>query len=76
MGTSVTYLHLSQIWSKKGMPRKVRIDSVGALQHKLMISCADVARTLRISPATVSAATSRGADLLKLEKLHQELMEK
>jgi len=40
-----------------------------------MISCADVARTLRISPAAVSRATSRGPELLNLEKIQKELME-
>jgi hypothetical protein len=42
--------------------------------RKLMISCADVARALNISPATVSRATSRGAKLSNLEQIQKELL--
>jgi hypothetical protein len=42
--------------------------------RRLMISCADVARNLRISPATVSRAASRGASLPNLKQLQKELL--
>ncbi len=42
--------------------------------RKLMISCADVARALNISPATVSRATSRGAQLSNLEQIQKKLL--
>ena len=42
--------------------------------RKLMISCADVARTLRISPATVSRAASRGSELSNLKHLQNHLI--
>ncbi len=42
--------------------------------RKLMISCADVARELRISPATVSRAASRGASVANLKQIQKELM--
>jgi hypothetical protein len=42
--------------------------------RKLMIRCADVARALNISPATVSRATSRGAKLSKLEQIQKILL--
>ena len=43
--------------------------------HKLLISCADVARNLRISPATVSRAASRGTSLPNLRQIQKELLE-
>jgi len=42
--------------------------------RKLMISCADVARKLGISPATVSRAASRGTSLPDLKQIQKELM--
>ena len=42
--------------------------------RKLMISCADIARALNISPATVSRATRRGAKLSNLEKMQKKLL--
>jgi hypothetical protein len=42
--------------------------------RKLMIRCADVARALNISPATVSRATSRGVKLSKLEQIQKILL--
>ncbi len=40
--------------------------------RKLKISCAEVARTLRISPATVSRATSRAAGIKNLKQLQNQ----
>jgi hypothetical protein len=37
-----------------------------------MISCADVARALNVSPATVNRATSRGAELSNLEQIQKK----
>jgi hypothetical protein len=42
--------------------------------RKLMISCADVARTLRISPAAVSRATSRGVAITNMKQLQDKLL--
>jgi hypothetical protein len=42
--------------------------------RRLKIGCADVARKLRISPATVSRAASRGADLPDLKQIQRELL--
>jgi putative transposase len=42
--------------------------------RKLMISCADVARTLRISPATVSRATSRAVAITNMKQLQDKLL--
>jgi chromosomal replication initiation ATPase DnaA len=42
--------------------------------RRLKISCADVARKSRISPATVSRAASRGADLPDLKQIQRELL--
>ena len=42
--------------------------------RKLMISCADIARRLKISPATVSRAASRGAALENLKQLQEQLL--
>ena len=42
--------------------------------RRLKISCADVARKLRISPATVSRAASRGADLPNLKQIQKEFL--
>ncbi len=42
--------------------------------RKLMVSCADVARALNISPATVSRAASRGAELSNLEQIQKKLL--
>ncbi len=42
--------------------------------RKSMISCADVARTLRISPATVSRATSRGVAITNMKQLQDKLL--
>jgi chromosomal replication initiation ATPase DnaA len=41
---------------------------------KLTISCADVVRKLRISPATVSRADSRGTSLPNLKQIQKELL--
>jgi REP element-mobilizing transposase RayT len=42
--------------------------------RRLKISCADVARKLRISPATVSRAASRGAGLPNLKQIQKEFL--
>ena len=42
--------------------------------RKLMISCADVARKLTISPTTVSRAASRATSLPKLKQIQKELL--
>ena len=42
--------------------------------RKLKISCAEVARTLRISPATVSRATSRAAGIKNLKQLQNQFL--
>ena len=42
--------------------------------RKLMISCADVARKLTISPTTVSRAASRATSLPKLKQMQRELL--
>ena len=42
--------------------------------RRLKISFADVARKLRISPATVSRAASRGADLPNLKQIQKEFL--
>jgi REP element-mobilizing transposase RayT len=61
--------------SKESTITKARTVLCYLAVRKLMISCADVARTSRISPATVSRATSRGPELLNLEKIQKDLME-
>jgi chromosomal replication initiation ATPase DnaA len=42
--------------------------------RKLAISCADVARTLTISPATVSRAASRAVSVPDLKQIQKELL--
>jgi hypothetical protein len=43
-------------------------EHISPLWRQLMISCADVARALNISPTTESRATSCGAELSDLEQ--------
>ena len=42
--------------------------------RKLMISCADVARKLTISPTTVTRAASRATSLPKLKQIQKDLL--
>ena len=43
--------------------------------RKLMISCADIARELNISPSTVSRASGRGRNLPELKEIQRKLFE-
>jgi len=59
---------------KEAMITKARTVLCYLAVRKLMISCADVARTLRISPATVSRATSRAAAIPNMKQLQDKLL--
>lgn len=43
--------------------------------RKLMISCADIARELNISPSTVSRASGRGRDLPESREIQRKMLE-
>ena len=43
--------------------------------RKLMISCADIARELNISPSTVSRASGRGRNLPESKEIQRKLFE-
>ena len=60
--------------SKKATITKARTVLCYLAVRKLKISCANVARTLRISPATVSRAVSRAAGIEDLKQLQNHLL--
>ncbi len=59
--------------SKEAAITKARTVLCYLAVRKLMISCADVARTLRISPATVSRATRRAGAITNMKQLQDKL---
>jgi len=60
--------------SKESTLTKARTVLCYLAVRRLMISCADVARHLKISPVTVSRAASRGANLPDLKRIQNELL--
>ncbi len=60
--------------SKEGTLTKARTVLCYLAVRRLKISCADVARHLGISPATVSRAASRAASLPNLKQIQKELL--
>lgn len=60
--------------SKESTITKARTVLCYLAARKLMVSCADIARTLKISPATVSRAASRGAALEGIKQLQEQLL--
>jgi chromosomal replication initiation ATPase DnaA len=61
--------------SKESTLTKARTVLCYLAVRKLMIRGADVARKLRISPATVSRAVSRGRSLPNLKQIQKKLLE-
>jgi putative transposase len=60
--------------SKEATITKARTVLCYLAVRKLMISCAEVARSLRISPATVSRATSRAVAITNMKQLQDKLL--
>ena len=60
--------------SKESTLTKARTVLCYLAVRKLMISCAEVARKLGISPATVSRAASRAVKLPNLKRMQKELL--
>jgi hypothetical protein len=60
--------------SKEATITKARTVLCYLAVRKMMISCADVARTLRISPSTVSRATSRATAITNIKLLQDKIL--